>query len=109
MSILGSFSVYPTVNLTKGVRKMMGWKKWVWLAGLLCLAGCVEEKKPEGILSKEEMVDLMVDVYIAEAKLSIYRIPFDSAMKLFYPFEEKTLGERGLSDSTFKANYERSE
>lgn len=98
--------MYPTVNLTKGVTEMTGWIKCLSLAMVLCLTRCSsEEKKPKGLLSKEEMVSLMVEVYLAEAKISINNISRDSAAKLFVPFEESILAERGMADSTLKANY----
>lgn len=106
MSILEPFSVYPTVNLTKGVTEMKGRIKYLSLAVVLCLTRCGnEEKKPEGLLNKQEMVALMVEVYLAEAKISVNNISRDSAAKLFGPFEESILAERGMVDSTLKANY----
>ncbi len=106
MSILKPFSRYQTVNLTKGVNEMMGWAKYLFLVMALLFTQCKKEKKPEGLLERDEMVSLMVEMYLAEAKISISRISRDSAAKLFAPFEEAELTDRGLSDSTLKANYE---
>jgi hypothetical protein len=105
MSILEPFSVYPTVNLTKGVIEMTGWTKYVLIVFVLTFTRCGDSKSPEGILTKQEMVSLMVDMYIAEAKISISRISRDSAFRLFDPYEDATLADRGITDSLLKVNY----
>lgn len=105
MTILDPFSVYPTVNLTKGVMDFGGRLKYGLLL-VLALVQCKEEEKPEGLLPKEEMINLMVDVYLAEARISILSIPRDSAVQLFYPYEDSLLRKRGLSDSLLMANYQ---
>lgn len=69
------------------------------------LVRCGVEKKPEGLLSHDQMVNLMVNVYLAEARLSTKGISRDSAAKLFAPYEAKLLEDRGLSDSVLRANY----
>lgn len=105
MSILEPFLVYPTVNLTKGVTAMMGCVKYLGLAMMLCLVQCKADKKPKGLLSKEEMVNMMVEVYLAEAKASLTGVPRDSAAKLFETYEGSMISADGFNDSTLKANY----
>jgi len=43
---------------------------------------------------------------MAEAKLNNYSIPYDSANKLFIPFEESVLKKYGVSDSTLYKTYQ---
>ncbi|HCM75242.1 MAG TPA: hypothetical protein DIS90_02585 [Cytophagales bacterium] len=105
MSILVPFSVYPTVNLTKGVIEMTGWMKYIGLAVILTLLQCKGDEKPKGVLTEQEMVNLMVELYLAEARVTLTGIPRDSAAKLFNPYEETLVAKRGISDSTLKANY----
>jgi Domain of unknown function (DUF4296) len=71
----------------------------------LCTVNCSREAKPPGILSRQEMTNLMVDLYLAEAKLSTANISRDSASHLFRPFEDSLLKRRGISDSLLKQNY----
>jgi len=106
MTNLKPFLVYPTVNLTKGVTTMTGWIKYGLLPVLaLGLVQCSDDKKPKGILDQKEMVSLMIDVYLAEAKISIAGISRDSAYRLLDPQEDSTLAKRGLNDSVLMANY----
>ncbi|HRK54526.1 MAG TPA: DUF4296 domain-containing protein [Cyclobacteriaceae bacterium] len=105
MSILEPFSVYTTVNLTKGVTGMMGRLKYVVIGVLITLVQCKQEQKPAGLLSKEEMVNLMVELYLSEAKLTLSGIRRDSANKLFLPYEESIVASRGVTDSTLNENY----
>lgn len=106
MTILDPFLVYPTVNLTKGDMEYAGWIKYVCIMLLCGLTQCRDTTKPEGLLSQQEMVNLMVDVYLAEARISSTQIPRDSAIQLFYPYEDSLLSEKGLSDSVLMANYQ---
>ena len=60
--------MYPTVNLTKGVTEMTGWRKYLVIAMLIALIQCKEEQKPAGIMNEEEMVSLLVELYAGTAK-----------------------------------------
>lgn len=57
-------------------------------------------------MNKEQMVGLMVDVYLAEAKVTNSQLHRDSVLKLFYPYEDSLAAKRGLNDSTLKINYQ---
>lgn len=97
--------MYPTVNLTKGVTEMTGWLKYLAIVVLLALMQCTQEQKQEQVLSEGEMVDLLVELYLAEAKISLTGIRRDSANKLFLPYEESVVTSRGITDSTLNAAY----
>ncbi len=105
MTNLNPFSLYTTVILTKGVMGEVSWIKYLLFVMVLCCLQCTDDKKPEGILDEKEMVSLMVDVYLAEGKISIARISRDSAYKLLEPYEDSTLVKRGMTDSMLIANY----
>lgn len=51
-------------------------------------------------------MNLMVDVYLAEARISSVQISRDSAIKLFYPYEDSLVTRKGLSDSLLMVNYQ---
>ena len=78
---------------------------WFVVAGLI-FSACQEEKRPEGVLTPEELSKLMVDLYLAEARASGLNIVRDSAMKYFVPFEEKLKAKHGVSDSTLRKTYQ---
>lgn len=80
-------------------------KKNFWLFFILLAVGCRGQSAPEGILSKSEMSSLLVDLYIAESRITISRIPRDSAYLVLKPYEDSVLYRRGITDSTLKKSY----
>ena len=79
------------------------------LISLLCAllsVSCRTEKPPKDILASEQLTQIMIEFYLAEAKLSNYSLAQDSAKKLFMPFEEATLKKYGVADSTLKKTYQ---
>lgn len=97
--------MYPTVNLTKGATEMMGWVKYLGIVVLMTLVQCKEAHKPAGLLNKDEMVNQLVELYLAEAKVAVTAISRDSANKLFRPYDELFAESKGFKDSTLKASY----
>lgn len=76
------------------------------LAALLLCVSCVKEKRPKDILSQEQLTKIMVDLYLGEAKLSNLSLPYDSANKLFIPYEESVLKKYGVPDSVLYKTYQ---
>jgi len=72
----------------------------------LVFNACQKDKRPEGVLSPEELSKLMVEMYLAEARISGKNMVKDSAMKYFVPFEEKLKVKHGVSDSTMRITYQ---
>jgi hypothetical protein len=103
MSNFGARKSLSTANLINGMRRLA----ILSLISILFSIGssCHKEKKETGILSPEEMAALMVDVYLAEARISGALIPRDSGAGVFRPFEKKLLEGRGVPDSTLKKSY----
>lgn len=97
--------MYQTVNLIKGVTEMMGRMKYLGIVVLMTLVQCKEGNKPAGLLNKDEMVNLLVELYLAEAKVTVAAIPRDSAFTLFRPYDESFTASRGIADSTLKMSY----
>lgn len=71
------------------------------------LAACIDQKgTPDGILSKQKMVDFLIDLHIIEARLNTVRFPQDS-VKLFFPDIEKELFEKhNITDSIYFVSYQ---
>lgn len=85
-------------------------KRKMTRVGLICFLllgamACGREEKPAGVLSHEQYVAWLIDVYEAEARLTGYAIPQDSAMKLFKPYEAGLLQKHGVADSTVLKTY----
>ncbi len=81
--------------------------KIVWMAIFLAsvATSCEKENKPQGVLTKEELVEFLVEMYVAEARMTGISIVTDSSKKLFRPFEEALLEKKGISDSVMNITY----
>jgi hypothetical protein len=78
----------------------------VLAAGLIVFASsCGKPKKPPGILGERELSDLIVEMYVAEARLSIMAKPADTSAAYFQPFEEAFLKRKKLSRKVLKETY----
>ena len=71
----------------------------------LLLSCSKEEKKPDGILSKQQMITLMIDINLAEAKVGNRRVGVDSSKILFRNYELALLTKHGVSDSVYLMSY----
>jgi Domain of unknown function (DUF4296) len=78
----------------------------LFLAGGLLSVSCGEEESPKDILPQDQLTSIMIEFYLAEARLTNTSVPFDSASKLFLPFEESTLKKYGVPDSTLYRTYQ---
>ena len=102
MTNFESFKMVSTINLTKGSY----WKTVVVMAiSVLSLYSCKKPGPPDGVLSKEELADLMIEFYVAEGRLYTMGIQRDSAMKLFLPFEQSVMKDKKISDETLSKTY----
>lgn len=72
----------------------------------LALSSCQKEKRPADVLTPEELSKLMVDLYLAEARMTGQNIATDSALKFFIPFEEKLKLKHGVGDSIIRKSYQ---
>jgi hypothetical protein len=78
---------------------------WSLTAGLISFS-CGKEQTPKDILPKDQLTKIMMEFYLGEAKLSNYSLPYDSARKLFIPYEESVLKKYGVPDSTLHKTYQ---
>ena len=67
---------------------------------------CNHEKVPQGILSRAQMVDWMMDIYLAEARTQLLPFPRDSAYKLFLPYPDSLMRRKGIQDSVLQKSYQ---
>jgi len=77
----------------------------VCLIMLTLLAACQKNAKPKDVLTQAQLSALLVEVYLAEARLDAIPKPKDSTIKYFLPFEEKLLKRLNISDSVLKITY----
>ncbi|HEY0744974.1 MAG TPA: DUF4296 domain-containing protein [Chryseosolibacter sp.] len=62
------------------------------------------QRKPDYILSEEEMVKALAEVYIAEQKVSRLQLNADSAAVVFGSMEKKVFSNLNVPDSVFRAS-----
>jgi hypothetical protein len=74
-------------------------------AGILSTSCRSKEAKVE-ILPQDQLVAIMIEFYLAEARLGNLSIKQDSAKMLFIPFEESVLKKYGVSDSVLNKTYQ---
>lgn len=72
---------------------------------LTLIVACQKNEKPKEVLTQAQLSALLVEVYLAEAKLDAIAKPKDTAIKYFLPFEEKLLKRLNVSDSVLKKTY----
>src|SRR4051812_18656498 len=72
---------------------------------IAAFSSCANEGKPDDVLDKEQMTGYLIEVYLAEARLSTTIVVTDSARRVFEPYEKSLLQRRGISDSVLKKSY----
>lgn len=65
-----------------------------------------EEKLPAGILTKEQMIKVLSEVYIAEEKVNRLGLNRDTSEKVFDYMEGKIYEKTGVSDSLFDISFD---
>jgi len=70
---------------------------------LVILFGCSKKKTelPQGLLSRSEMVNLLIDVHLLEAKVQKLYLTKDSAAQVYEYFEKKLMEEHHVKDSIY--------
>lgn len=75
---------------------------------LLALPACQrpeEPLRPADLLSKEQLVPLLADLHVLEARVEGSRLSMDSARALYQSEQKNLLWKRGTTDSTFLRSY----
>jgi hypothetical protein len=87
-------------------RRCLGWA----LPSLLLLAAPAcqrpeEAPKPADLIPREQMISLLADLHVLEARVENSRLMPDSARALFLAQQKNLLWQREVSDSTFQRSY----
>jgi hypothetical protein len=64
------------------------------------------KQKPEGILSRAEMVQIMEELYIAEEKVNYLALSRDSAKRVAEVMGAKVFERAAVSDSVFRKSFD---
>jgi hypothetical protein len=85
-----------------GVLKFMGIKSGIFLSLALVFSCGKADEKPDNILSQQEMVKVLAEIYIAEEKVNSLALSRDSAAQVFDLVQERIFDTTGVPDSAFK-------
>ncbi len=102
---MSNFEPFKMVSTLKTIKKVQCGSIVVMLALMVILAACKRDTRPPDVLTREQMADLLVEVYVAEGKMLNQPIQRDSGMKLFLPFEQKLLKKKNISDEVLSKSY----
>ncbi|AZQ63663.1 DUF4296 domain-containing protein [Flammeovirga pectinis] len=74
----------------------------------LLLVSCGPEKPqaPANLLSKDVMVNVLIDLYKAEATISTQHLPKDEAMNAYTKLEKDIYTKNSTDSTTFNKSYE---
>lgn len=64
------------------------------------------DRKPGGILSQDEMVQVLADIYVSEEKVSSLNLANDSAQAVCDVLRAKVLENVSMTDSVFKKSFD---
>lgn len=74
-------------------------------ASVLVVISC-KEKQPEGVLTPDQMVEVMEEMYIAEEKVNRLALKRDSARMVALKLNERIFREAAINDSIFKRSFD---
>lgn len=78
--------------------------KWLLILLFAAFASCSQENKPEKLLTEDEIVRAMIEVYLAESKIINLNLPRDSARKIFEKANPIIFKKLGMTDTVFNAS-----
>jgi hypothetical protein len=83
-------------------------KKYFSILLIFFLVSCEDSSNevPSDLLSKEAMVKILIDIHLAEAKVTQRGLPPDSAIKTFQKSENDILRKNGTKPEIFKRSYD---
>jgi hypothetical protein len=76
------------------------------LISIFILQSCGRNRLPEGILNEDKMVEILVDIHLAEGLVSTFPIHYDSSRVLYPYFEWEVFKKHSVPDSVFKKSLE---
>lgn len=83
----------------------MAKKLFLLTVGLFVLSCSKVETLPQDILSKEKMVDLMIDIRMAEGQVGTVTMGADSAEVIFRALENRIFAKHGLDSTSYVKSY----
>ena len=66
---------------------------------------CKKDKQPTDVLSEGQMVDWMLDIYLAEARTLTFPNR-DSAYRVFLPYQDSIMRQKGINDTLLQKSFQ---
>ncbi|KEO74722.1 DUF4296 domain-containing protein [Anditalea andensis] len=76
-------------------------KLLILIASIFLVSSCGNNDKPKGLLDKDKMVSIMVDIHLVEGIASSLPIPYDSSQKVYPYLEQRVFEKHGVQDSVY--------
>ncbi len=77
-----------------------------WIVVAISAVACSREKIPANILSEGEMVDVLMQMYLAEERFSRLSVTYDSSVNLIPYFRQRVFEQTGVPDSVYRKSME---
>lgn len=74
------------------------------LIAVLALS-CAGDRIPDGILTKQQMINFLIDVHLKEAKINTLGVSSDSAKILFSIYQKDLYEKHGFNDSVYQVSH----
>jgi hypothetical protein len=68
---------------------------------ILSLSSCDSDNKPDGLLSQDKMVKVLIDIHLTEGLTSAMPVTYDSSKVLYNLLEKDVFLKHAVSDSVF--------
>jgi hypothetical protein len=78
----------------------------VLVVGLLAVLSCKRDRRPEGVLSQDTMVQALRSLYIAEEHVNRLGLRPDSARKFFTRMEDRLFEDVGITRDQFARSFD---
>jgi hypothetical protein len=78
---------------------------FIFISCATLLFSCQKEERPSEILTPEQMVESLSELYVMEAKVSNIPANRDSTLKIAAYLEARAFDKLGITDSVFKKSY----
>jgi hypothetical protein len=77
----------------------------LFLIIIFCWSCDRKQATPPGILPKEKMISIFIDMHIAESKISTLNLKRDSSKILFEHYEQKVLDKHNIPEGIYLDSY----
>lgn len=92
-----------SARVTTAKTKPVRWLLPSLIVAVMALSGsCSKPDRPQGLLTHDQMVKALSELYIAEQKASGVGVPRDSTARIFKVMAPQVFTRIGIQDSVFK-------